>query len=397
MSLLSDNDFYTNMGLSLLGYSQPGPKQNLGQSLMSGLNNYYQMKAMKEEEERKKKREEREQSNHALNMYIQNKKMNDMAIQDEKQAGYDAAQRNYAGSFSPNNPVYGPMGLLQGASPNSDQANAYRMEQGLLSGDPAIRKSIISPPVPKLPNSVLEYEYALQNGFNGDYPNFLNTKKANTEVNVNLNKENQQPTNSTRSNIQKDLINIDDSIARFEDIGRLYNPEYLTNQGKAKAAVLKFADTWGVSPDNVPFIGKGGKDFLAGQTTHKQAVEQEFNVYRKEITGAAAAIAELDRLMKTFLNTDLSPTQYEASYSQILDKMKKAAQIKRDLLREGIPVGSEQFTLEHNKRYMGVDNNKNINNPPYPGIGGGKTAVRTGTYNGKKVIQYDDGSIDYAN
>ena len=67
-----------------------------------------------------------------------------------------------------------------------------------------------------------------------------------------------------------------------------------------------------------------------------QVVDQLFNAYRKEITGAAAAVAELERLKKSFLNSDMGVTEFEAAYSEYIRTLNRVREIRVGLLARGI-------------------------------------------------------------
>ena len=84
----------------------------------------------------------------------------------------------------------------------------------------------------------------------------------------------------------------------------------------------------------------------------KNAIEQEFNKYRKEITGAAAAMSEIEMLKESFMNSDLSYEEFTAAFDEYRDAQIKALEIAQDILSRGIPLGSKEFTEQHDNAWL---------------------------------------------
>lgn len=128
----------------------------------------------------------------------------------------------------------------------------------------------------------------------------------------------------------------------FEIAGRLrrirdnYDPNFLTYQGRGKAAVAGVMDKAGIS-------GKDDRAMLKQRRRFEQNVRREFNAYRKEITGAAAAVQEMEELKRSMMNVDQSPAEFEASFDEYVREIQRSMRIKARLLREGVRVGSEEF------------------------------------------------------
>ena len=76
--------------------------------------------------------------------------------------------------------------------------------------------------------------------------------------------------------------------------------------------------------------------FLTTARRFRSKVEDAFNDYRTQVTGAAAAIAEIERLRKVFINTDLSDTEFKATYSSLFETMRRTREIYSEMLREGL-------------------------------------------------------------
>lgn len=148
------------------------------------------------------------------------------------------------------------------------------------------------------------------------------------------------------NDIQKQMDDLTLQKQQVERIGQLYDPSFLTYWGKIKGGAASVLDKVGVA-------GPQDRDFLTKQTQFNQNVEQVFNLYRKDITGAAAAVAELDRLKKAVINTDQSPTEFKAALGEFARALERGLAIKTQLLSEGIPLGSPAFSAEFEKRFLG--------------------------------------------
>lgn len=170
--------------------------------------------------------------------------------------------------------------------------------------------------------------------------------------------DNQALDRAPRGAIQKDIDDLQKQKAQIEHIGDLYDPSFLTYAGKVYGAVSRIQDKAGDLPivGNVVAPSEEQKAFLAKQTAFKQNVEQVFNAYRKDITGAAAALKELDRLKQSVINTDQSPTEFKSAMAEYAGALQRGLDIKLALLKEGIPLGSSQFSAEFEKRFLDPGN-----------------------------------------
>lgn len=164
---------------------------------------------------------------------------------------------------------------------------------------------------------------------------------------VGVNQQGNQPLTKTETSaLQKDIPALEQQKQQIEHIGDLYDPNFLTYTGKARTGINRVLDKAGLN-------GPEGKAQLAGATKFKQNVEQVFNAYRKDITGAAAAVAELDRLKQSVINTDQSPTEFEAAMGEFARQLQRGLDIKKQLLDEGIPLGSTKFGKRFDELFLG--------------------------------------------
>jgi len=148
--------------------------------------------------------------------------------------------------------------------------------------------------------------------------------KPTTNVTVNTGME-----KTTKASIEKSLVGSVDQLLKLESIGNDIFKPALTLEGQAKNWIYKTKDYLGME------LPKEQKEFLGKARVFIEDLEQYFNTYRKEITGAQAAVKELEMLRKSVLNKKLSPTQFEYSFNRIMGVVKKDIRIKRMLLAQG--------------------------------------------------------------
>lgn len=141
--------------------------------------------------------------------------------------------------------------------------------------------------------------------------------------------------------IEEDLINGEGTLQRLQSIMQEFDPDALTFFGKAEASALRFAEKAGVD------LSAANKLALAQRRRFTNAVEQNFNLYRKNITGAAAAIKELEILRESFLSSDLSPTEFKAEFDRYQGQIKRSQRLLRRIRREGLdkPFGTRMDEL----------------------------------------------------
>lgn len=174
-------------------------------------------------------------------------------------------------------------------------------------------------------------------------------------------------TKPTVTELQQGVIGLKDSLNRMDAVAKDYSGNYLTIPGQIRAGT---ASTLG------KLTGKSGdKEFLQGKTKFENGTEQLFNAYRKEITGAAASVQELDRLKKSMLNVDQSPEEFEASYSQFRDIITSSIALKEQLLSQGLKPDSKELGTAIDSAILGK-------------IGDNKAPKQTQTNSGK-ILKYN--------
>lgn len=133
-----------------------------------------------------------------------------------------------------------------------------------------------------------------------------------------------------KKEIEGDSVSVMQSLARLNDMASLYQDEHLTYAGQAKSGATRIAEKAGLP------VSGGMKDQLASRTKFINSIEQFFNQYRKEITGAAASVQELDRLKKSMLNADMSPTEFQAAYQQFVKTAQRQLALNVRLRNAGL-------------------------------------------------------------
>lgn len=140
-------------------------------------------------------------------------------------------------------------------------------------------------------------------------------------------------TRSTQNSLQSSIVAGDAMISNLNAIEKDFDPKFLQvfgGQGTLAQWIARARDRSGVSP-----LSAAQAASLAKFTALRTRTERAFNAYRKEITGAAAALQELDRLKKSFLNTDMSPTEFRTALTDYRDELLRVRRLYMDLMRQG--------------------------------------------------------------
>lgn len=155
------------------------------------------------------------------------------------------------------------------------------------------------------------------------------------------------PNAAVKSKTQGELMDRQIGLQQLSKIRDEFDPAQMTYAGKAGRGASAIAEL----SKGIPGVEQA-TEFAANKLTGKPAderaaalqtatgylnsVEQFFNTYRKDITGAAAAEKELERLRASFINSDLSPSQFKGALDQLLSKYTSEAEFKKNVLREGV-------------------------------------------------------------
>lgn len=155
------------------------------------------------------------------------------------------------------------------------------------------------------------------------------------------------PTSSSNvSDMQKKVTSAIDSVAKLQSIEKAFDPKFLTYTGKGKQKLLSVAEKAGVD------LSREQQNALAKHREFIEGVEQFFNAYKKEITGAAAAVSEIQQLKESIINPDLSPTEFKASFDRLKREAVRTINIQNELLAKGISPTSKNFELQADNLFL---------------------------------------------
>ncbi|MFH1563847.1 MAG: hypothetical protein ABIF11_10605 [Nitrospirota bacterium] len=136
-------------------------------------------------------------------------------------------------------------------------------------------------------------------------------------------------TPTVKTQLQKDIMGLTEQLQEVKKIGETAFKDALTLPGKLKAGVIRLKDylSMDITPENKEYLGKV-RTFIEG-------IEQVFNKYRKEITGAQAAMKEIAMLRDSIINRKLTPTEFDYSYKRFTSQIERTLRLKRYFLRQG--------------------------------------------------------------
>lgn len=150
-------------------------------------------------------------------------------------------------------------------------------------------------------------------------------------------------TSESDNKVQQALRDTEEQLDRLDQIVPEYADEFLTSwgRGKSKAALIQdhlrlpIPESW----------QQKAEERVDAQTEMHNQVEQLFNVYRKLITGAAASVLELKMLRESFLNTDMSPTQFKSAYRVLRNTLERKKARFQEYLATGISLEDAQAKM----------------------------------------------------
>lgn len=136
-------------------------------------------------------------------------------------------------------------------------------------------------------------------------------------------------TKTVRNKVQGQILELETSLDRLAEIGDAFDEDFLTLQGRVGRKIAQVKDFVGISD-------KEDKELLSNYTDFRNNVDQFFNIYRKQITGAQASVQELNLLKESLLNTSQTPAEFQASFKTAMDFLQRGLEAKKSLLSKGI-------------------------------------------------------------
>lgn len=150
-------------------------------------------------------------------------------------------------------------------------------------------------------------------------------------------------TKPVETSLQKDIIGLEQQSEDLKVLGESFKKGYLTYGGKLKRFALKEYDK--INPD---LLDDDQRTFIQGAREFTEGVEQIFNAYRKEITGAQAAMKELAMLRGSILNKKLTPSEFDASFNRYVSQINRGLRLKKYFLGKGIEGNELNEKLDRN-------------------------------------------------
>lgn len=143
-------------------------------------------------------------------------------------------------------------------------------------------------------------------------------------------------TKPVTTDLQTSIVNSAKQLDAFAQIGQKWNPSFLT---------LPTQVIQGANKGFEKLTGKNLSPEIAAQAQQyyefRTQTTQALNSYIKSITGAQAAVAEYDRLEKSFPNMSQSPTEYLSSLRESVKNTLGISKRAAQALQSGLQVTPE--------------------------------------------------------
>ena len=146
------------------------------------------------------------------------------------------------------------------------------------------------------------------------------------------------------SKMQEDLISTDKQLTKLQTIKDKFDPKHFGAYGEGRAAWGGFLDYMGI--DEETYMGGDTVAFAAKRNLSQAEIGQLFNVYRKEVTGAAAAVAELASIEKVYLNSKKGPAATLVMLDALIRVATETQSMQRETLKRGVRVSATTDPLQ---------------------------------------------------
>lgn len=214
------------------------------------------------------------------------------------------------------------------------RAEAYAANPSAVDQEAATIVSMFGPEASK-PNQSQTYQDLVAMGYKPGTPEFekrWSEAKKSGGQNISLTVDNgkQDMTKATESDVQGQILDAEKEMSSLNSIASKYSADFLTYKGRVKAFAGRQFDRAGVESELTSFNAK--------RTAFKNEVNQFFNKYKKEITGAAAGEQEMIDLRNSIFNENLGPEEFMAAYNQFMEKARKNYELNKRTARTGVDV-----------------------------------------------------------
>jgi len=149
-------------------------------------------------------------------------------------------------------------------------------------------------------------------------------------INLSIIDGQQQLTKPNATKVQENIMNAESALSNLDSIANRFSGDYLTYSGRIKAGAGRLLDKAGMDTDMTKMN--------ATRAQFRNEVNQFFNQYRKDITGAAASEKELEQLKDSILNENMGPAEFKAAYDQFVTKVKGQLEMNKKIARSGVKV-----------------------------------------------------------
>jgi hypothetical protein len=177
-------------------------------------------------------------------------------------------------------------------------------------------------------------------------------------ISLSINDGHQQLSKPNATKVQENILNAESALSNLDSIAGRFSGDYLTYSGRIKSGAGALLDKAGVTNDLTKMN--------ASRAQFRNEVNQFFNQYRKEITGAAASEKELEQLKESILNPDTGPQEFKAAYDQFVVKVRKQLELNKATAVKGVKVSPGMPTknakgwmlhvdMQGNKAYVSPD------------------------------------------
>jgi hypothetical protein len=136
---------------------------------------------------------------------------------------------------------------------------------------------------------------------------------------------------ATRTRIEKEVMEADTKIASFEEMDKLFDPNYLTYFGRSKS-------WWKNIKEKSPLgLSKDEETWVENRQEWYQTAKAQFLAYRKWVTGVAGGEKEMAEIAKSYPDPDKnSPSQYRGNLRQA----QRTLRLFRNAYAESLARGS---------------------------------------------------------
>lgn len=170
--------------------------------------------------------------------------------------------------------------------------------------------------------------------FNKTFEKLAKLQKS--EVSLKVGFEREKATKPVQSKLQTKLSEEQDLMSQVDLLMEMYDPKFTTWTGKGEQWLKRTIEA--SSQVGQRALSAEDKQSLEKYTQWKQQAEQIFSAYRKQITGAQAAMQEISYLRENMINKDLSDSEFRGAIKLLKEKMARGMRLKRRLLREGFDI-----------------------------------------------------------